>query len=426
VNAFIHADPPEPPAAPPSDLESLPLYTGAELFADCDGGFCPPADADANAVYFDFGPKHGMAWRASTGGLYVPNRFNQVAEWSVPALVTASSVATFNYAGFNQVHTPDATEGKDDEVDLGGVEPANTSAVLVYNDKLVGSLAINYDNADSGLCLYTRPLSTTATGSVVGIDGIINAGVFRYFSKVFCDIPVEWQEALGGPVMGVAGNSYSINSTQSDGPSCASFDPDDIDGSHGMVPGTMLVGYTPGNEELGTWDDWPPPSEYYNFSMQVLGAFIPDGTRNMVFFGTMGDRDSIYAGYGIGTSNIAEHGTPYPDPVLGPHIIAYDPPFAGNSGGHCWPYKAYAWIYDLLDLKAVKDGEMSPWDCRPVELFDMDSVFPITITDVNAIHQARGGAWDKTNRHLYISQEGAGCSGNNGAIWRFTIPGTTP
>jgi hypothetical protein len=407
-------------------LEGLPFFTGAELFANLQGGFCPPQSADGNGVYFDFGPKHGMAYRSSTGGLFVPNRFNQVSEWNVPALVTGSTTASFNYSGYNQPHTPDASEGKDNEVDLGGGEPANTSAVLVHAGKLVGSLVINYDNANSGLCLYTRPLSTTDTGNVVGVDGIIDAGKFRFFSKAFCDIPVEWQEALGGPVMGLAGSSYSIISTQSMGPSCASFDPADIDGDHGHVPGTMLVGYPDGHRELGTYDDWPPPSEFYNFSMQVLGGFIPDGTRNMVFLGSMGARDSIYAGYGTGTSNIAEHGTLYPNPVTGPFMICYDPPYAGNSGGHCWPYKSYAWIYDLWDMKRVKDGDLDPWELRPVEMFDMDSVFPITITDVNALHQARGGAWDKANRHVYISQEGAGCIGNNGAIWVFQVPGTTP
>lgn len=411
-----------------SDLASLPLYTGAELFADLDGGFCPPQTQCSNGIWFDFGPQHGFAFHEG-GGLFMPNRYNQVPEITIPSLVLASSAATMNYSGYVQPHTPNATEGKDDEVDLGGIEPAVTSAVLVHDGKLIGSLAVNYDNANTGVTLYTRPLNTNTTGSVVGIDGIIDSGKARYFNKVFCDIPLEWQDALGGPVMGIAGSSYSVISTQSDGMSCASFDPADIDGTHGMVPGTMLVGYPHGSHgqtDWGYWGQWPPVSDFYNTSTQILGGFIPDGTRNMVFLGSMGARDSIYAGYGIGVSDISQHGIPEPDPVTGPFMYCYDPPYAGNSGGHCWPYKAYAWIYDLLDLKAVKDGAVEPWEIRPVELFDMDSVFPITITDVNAIHQARGGAWDRTNRHVYISQHGAGCIGNNGVIWRFTIPGTTP
>lgn len=413
------------PPVDPGELESLPLFTGAELFAMLDGGFCPPQTADSNGVYFDFGPKHDLAFNPATGGIFAPNRFNQVSEWSVPALVLASSAGSMNYAGYLQVHTPNATEGKDDQVDLGGSEPANTSGVHVHNGKLIATLAINYDNANTGLCLYTRPLSTTTTGAVVGVDGLVDLGKGRYFSKGLCAIPPEWQAALGGSVMGIGGNSFSINSTQSDGPSCASFDPANINGSHTAIAGTMLVGYTPGHETLGTWDDWPPPHPYYNFSAQVLGGFIPDGTRNMVFLGTMGRRDSIYAGYGTGVSDIAQHGIKYPNPVTGPFQYCYDPPYAGNSGGHCWPYKSQAWIYDLLDLKRVKDGEVNPWDIEPVEMFDMDSVFPITITDVNAFHQARAAAWDRDNRHLYVSQEGGGCIGNNGVIWRFTIPGTT-
>lgn len=403
-------------------VEALPLLTGAELFGTPIGGFCPPASADTNGVYFDFGPKHDLAFNPATGGIFAANRFNQVAEWLPPALVLSANIADYNYATYLQPHTPDATEGKDNQVDLGGSEPANTSAVLVYDGELLASLSINYDNANSGLAWYRRPLSTSALGDVVGIDGLINAAYFRYFNKAVCLIPPEWQASLGGTVMGLGGNSFSIVSTQSDGPSAASFTPSSITGAHAQIAGNFLLGYPPGHKTLGNWLDWPPPSPFYNFSAQVLGGFIPDGTRNLVFVGTMGSSTSPYAGYGIGTSDITQHGVPEPDPVTGPFIYCYDPVYAGNSGGHCWPYRPVAWVYDLLDLAAVYAGTKNPWDVMPVELYYLDNAFPIPLTDPAVARQARGAAWDPETRRVYISEEGAGCIGNNGCIQVFEVP----
>lgn len=409
----------------PGDLASLPLYTGAQLFANALGGFYPPTSApDVNGVWFDQGPKNGLAWNAANGTIYMPNRFNQICEVNIPTLKKPPD--TILEATYHQPHTANATDGKDDQVDFGGSEPANTSGVLVYNGELIGTLSVNYDNANSGLAFYRRSLNTAATGTTIGIDGLINSGLFRFFNAGLCDVPLEWQAALGGPVMGVSGARWSVISTQSCGPSAATFNPAHIDGSHGQIAGNWLVGYPPGHRTFGDFNDWPPPSQYYNFSAQVFGGFIPDGTRNMVFLGSMGARDSIYAGYGTGVATIAEHGVLYPDPVTGPFKKCYDPPFVGNSGGHCYPYLPYAWIYDLNDFAAVKAGTKQPWELVPVELFNMEPYFPITITDPAAPRQARGAAWDRVNRHLYTSQEGAGPPGNSGCIQCFRIPGTTP
>lgn len=425
-----------PPKAPPpvvsgggacqvGDISGCEHYTIAELFATNDGGFCPPDGADSNGLYMDSGPQHGIALRPG-GGMYMAGMYHQVAEISIPAPVYASSVATMNYASYIQAGVNPTLNGASDlsdEADEGTGEFAVPEALLVYNGKLYGTLASNYWGVvTNGSAHYVRSLTLASTSGLLGLDSFGNNGITRYISKFLKEVPLEWRAALGGPVFSGAGQSYSILSTQSRGPSGCVIDPEEIDGTATYHACDLLVGYYDGHYTLGDSETAGP---HYLESMQIRDGVLLDGTDNILFFGTKGDHDSAYFCYGPGTSDIELHNTPT---GIGDHVYCYDPVYSSASGFHAWPYKTWVWNYRISDLAKVKAGTLNPWDVVPTESGTMDPYFPIVISDLGE-HRIQGVAWDRTTRHLYVTQQGAGCTaggGGNAVPWRFTIPGTTP
>lgn len=412
------------------DVSGCQHYTIAELFATPTlGGFCPPDGGDANGHYIDQGPKGGMSFSAS--GLFIAfddhtNGFPGVAEISIPARVSASSAATMNYATWvqNGVNpTFNGSSDMSDEADEGTIEYAAPQGLLVYNSKLYGTLASNYWGVvTSGSAHYVRSLTLSSTAGLLGLDSFGNNGITRWINKFLKPVPVEWQSTLGGPVFSGAGQSWSSLATQSRGPSGCTIDLEDIDGSSDYHPCNLLVGYPGDHPTLGDDTHIGP---HYLPSMQIFDAVLIDGTDNIVFFGTKGDENSPYFGYGPGTPNIEEHGTPYPDPVNGPFQLSYDPVFA-DEGYHAWPYHAWAWNYKLSDLAKAKAGILNYWEVVPTESREIDSFFPIVTDPVSAPKRVYSAAWKASTRQLFLLQAGAGCIGGNGVIWEFIMPGTTP
>jgi hypothetical protein len=417
----------------PVESPTAQHYTIAQLFATPTlGGFCPPDGPDGNGHYIDQGPKGAIAFSPG-GGLYVAfndatNGFPGIGEISIPARVYATSAATMNYAtwvqdGVNPTHN--GVSDMSDEADEGTAEPANPSGLLVYNDKLYGTLASNYwGTVTNGSAHYVRSLTLSSTAGLLGLDSFGNNGITRYINRFLKLVPPEWVTALGGPVFSGAGQSWSILSTQSWGPSGCTIDPEDIDGSATYHTCNMLVGYPDGHRTLG---DGTTPGPHYMENMQVFDGVLLDGTDNMLFFGTMGDINSPYAGYGPGTSNIALHGTPYPDPETGPFQYNYDPNFDA-SGFHAWPYQPWVWNYRLSDMARAKAGLINYWDVVPTESGPMTDYFPIVTDPVVAPQRIYSVAWKASTRQLFIHQATAGCIGGgpNGVYWEFIMPGTTP
>lgn len=414
------------------DLSGCQHYTIAELFATPTlGGFCPPDGPDANGHYIDQGPKGGMTFSPG-GGLYIAahdqtNGFDGVWEISIPARVSASSTATMNYATFVQTGVnPTESGGSDlsDEADEGTGEFAGASGLLVYNSKLYGTLASNYWGiVTNGSAHYVRSLTLSSTSGLLGLDSFGPSNAYtRWINKFLKEVPPEQVTALGGPVWSAAGQSWSILSTQSLGPSGCTMDPEDIDGSSTYHTCNVLLGYPDGHHTLG---DSSTPGPHYLDSMQIFDGVLIDGTDNTLFFGTKGDHTAGYAGYGPGTANIALHGTPFPDPVTGPFQYNYDPVFS-DEGFHAWPYSSWVWNYKTSDLAKVKAGILNMWDVVPTESGPIDAYFPI-VTDATAgVRRVYSAAWKRSTRQLFLLQAGAGCIGANGVIWEFIMPGVTP
>jgi hypothetical protein len=429
-------NPPTTTTPPPSELSDLPLLTSAMVFQD-PKGFCPP-DQPSGGIYFDFSPQATFALNPpeSPTSIFAVKSGNAaqgyIGHFNIPTPVFATSAASLPVATYAAGGMFEPTEGLGPAVSaaIGGGAQFNPNGLLVYGNRLLGVSKYFYDNRSGNIpAFWSRPLNPLTLGDVDGLESLtVVPGTYgaydiqRYHNTFLTQVPTEWQEALGGTVFAGAGHSDSVESTQSYGFSLFTYDPDDVtyNGSQDAVMNTLVM-YPPGHRTLGEATDWPPPSPYFSFAMGIEGGVAIAGTRTFIAFGTDGTHDSIYAGYGPGTADISLHGTPYPDPILGPHQYNYDPPNAGASGGHMWPYSYKAYFYDMLDFLAVKNGTMNAWDIRPYEM--VTPTFPIVTDPAGSNQIIYGGAYDKTNHHLYVTEYPSGCAGNgaNGAFWRFTV-----
>jgi hypothetical protein len=404
----------------PVELENLKLLHETDFTFE--GGFCPPDS-------LGFSPSHGIAIRPATNSMYITldDTFKpQIAELAIPALVLSSSAGSLNQATFTATGSRmDPSEGAIVGAFSDGTATsnlANSSALHVWNNKLLFSVEYFYDSTPTQTKAYAvRPLDLTATGSVIGFDAFNGLGV-RMITMFAGDVPTEWRTSLGGPVVVGGGISYSAIPNQSWGPSACTMDPVDITGS-GTHTCTPLVMYPDGHRTLGLWEDNPPSTPYFNFATQYRGGVIIPNSRTMLFFGVTGTDNFCY-----GTGHEADYpdlGVKYPDPVLGPFTRCLDPT-SPDSGNHGWPYIPIATAYDLADLAQVKAGTKQPWEVFPYDMWTID--FPVTLDPAEIRSVASGASWDATNSKLWLtqmSQFGAGCSGNNGIMWRLSVD-TTP
>jgi hypothetical protein len=75
-----------------------------------------------------------------------------------------------------------------------------------------------------------------------------------------------------------------------------------------------------------------------------------------------------------------------------------DDPVDGSKGTHAYPYVHQVWAYDALDLLAVKEGQMEPWDVLPFDFWvleDMDSEGGATIA---------GATYDPVGGRVYVTE----------------------
>ena len=212
--------------------------------------------------------------------------------------------------------------------------------------------------------------------------GTLNPGfVAGYMTK----IPQEWQSVFGGTAL--TGNCcLSIISRTSLGPAAFSFNPADI-GNKNPVPAIPLVYYPIDHPTLGTWGGNGSPNPIYNMGTTVNGIVFPKGSRSVLFLGSTGLGIPCY---GEGTSNPNLDGKPVPGESG--VIYCYDPN-NGSKGCHAYPYAAYVWAYDAMDLAAVKNGQKNPWDIRPYATWPLNSIGS----------SVKGAAYDPATGRIYIS-----------------------
>ena len=186
-------------------------------------------------------------------------------------------------------------------------------------------------------------------------------------------IPPEWQTSFGGPA--ITGNCcLSIISRTSYGPAASVFDPANV-GQQSPVPATPLVHYT-SSDPLAAWNATSP---YFNGTTKIKGVVFPKDSRSLLFFGI----------HGTGTFCYGE-------------ASECNDPVKSSKGNHAYPYVNQVWAYDALDLLKVKNGEKSPWEVTPYQIWQIPLPFQAETS------RAIGATYDPSTQRIFISHNRGG------------------
>ena len=325
------------------------------------------------------------------GSLFIGSHIysQKIAEVTIPSLVNSNNLNDLNTAQVLQGFS-DITEGKRNNVMKNGErynQTVNPGGLLVYGDKLIGSVKTYYDPGHQYLSHYVSSKNLSEIGDFAGMYKIGSAVDARFLAGYMDTIPLKWQGKLGGTVItGTAGGG--IISATSVGPSAFAFDPSDL-GRKNPAPATTLM-YYPLKNPLAVPDSTNP---MFNLTAHIEGVVFPDGTDSVLFFGNIGVGKYCY---GIGTSDLSLVGKFKP----GNTIEKYDcyDPAVSSKGNHAYPYRYQVWAYNANDFVKVRKGMLKPWDVRPYEVWNFTLPFQPEQAEIF------GTSYDKKNRKLYISQ----------------------
>ncbi len=323
------------------------------------GAFQVP-NQDNNGRPLSYGG-HALAYDEAAHGLFFGGHDwdQELCEIGIPAVIDLGQTASILQ------NCTDVTEGRLGQIDDGTVKLGGT---LLHDGKLIVSAYSYYDaDGNQSVSHFSGLPDLSQTGEVLGPYQVGDwAGIV---SGYMAPVPAEWQADLGGPAL--TGNCcLSIISRTSYGPAVSVFDPDQV-GSIDPVPANPLL-YYPASDPLADWDATGP---YFNGATQIVGIAFPPGSRSVLFIGRHGVGEFCY-----GTGEACN------DPVN---------PYQGT---HAYPYVHQVWAYDALDLLAVKQGDLQPWEVRPYtiwQLDEMDSTGGATIS---------GAAYDPVGGRLYVTE----------------------
>ena len=338
------------------------------------------------------------------GSLFIGSHIysQKIAEVTIPNLVNSNNLNDLNTAQILQSFF-DITEGNRNNVMKDGARYDQTvvpGGLLVYGDKLIGSVQTYYDPGNQYLSHYVSSKNLSKVGDFAGMYKIGSAVGARFLAGYMDTIPLQWQEKLGGTAI-TGGGTIPITSATSVGPSAFAFNPSDL-GRINPVPANTLMYYSLKNPLAAPTSTNP----MFNLAAELRGVVFPDGSDSVLFFGRMGVGEYCY---GIGTSDLTLVGKSTPGSTT---HYCYDP--AGSSKGHhAYPYKYQVWAYNAHDFIKVRKGGMNPWDVRPYEIWN----FELPFQPKNA--EIVGTSYDKKNRRLYISQ--ACGDGDNPIVHVFEI-----
>jgi len=264
------------------------------------------------------------------------------------------------------------------EYKLSQINPTDTNSqyaggVLAYNGKLIIGAYSYYDaqGKQSG-SHFTRALDLSLTNSMS--NAITLPGVKpRWVGGAMAEIPIEWQSALGGPVLSGIGG-LAIGSASSNGPSAAVIDPENLTSK----PAVQLVGYPlelPLSRLHGYGNDVQNP--IWNRLTQTRGILFPKGSRSILFYGRHGLGPLCY----------------------GSGLVCNDPsdPYKGY---HAYPYSYQVWAYDALDFQKVRNGLMPPENVKPYAVWTFDLPFQEN-APMREIGQV---AYDSSTGRIFVSQ----------------------
>jgi hypothetical protein len=371
-----------------ADPAQLPLLQPADLVYS--GAFRLPRGGPTEQESFAYGGS-ALAFDAPNNALFLAGHawYQRVAEVTIPPLATGPALNTYPVATLRQPFV-DVFDGK-----MSTIGPGSTvlGGMLVWGDALIVTDYLYYDASASQVASHFRTSPTWSART--GADGPYQVGTTAGFvSGYMTPIPQEWRGAFGGPAL--TGNCcLSIISRTSFGPSVSVFDPADV-GVKDPGPATMLLGYPASHAALGQCAD---SGTLFNCTAGVAGVVFPEGTRSVLFFGRQGTGSFCY---GEGTA----------DPNAASETVCYDPSNS-SKGSHAYPYTYYVWAYDALDLAAVKQGALRPWDVHPYATWSFDLPF------AHDSRMLQGATYDPSTRRIYLSA--AHGDGTSPLIHAFTV-----
>lgn len=282
------------------------------------------------------------------------------------------------------------------------------------------SMPLNISTTNAGNVLPLRNKVGTyaiSTGGNVSLYG----ACFALYSTI---VPSTWQ-SVGefNDVSHLCGCSQvSVVERAGASPVCWSFDPTYFSLPNGdpalasPQSSTMFL-HSYVNDLTWPWNgagngvdryDGDPQLPYNSSAGATNMAAIP-GTRTLIYTGSVG---TAYLYYGSDVDN--EPGQLFANgqqddkkPGRSYHSVAQragwrklplSPALWDNTGavGNTGVYSKYAWMYDAVDLLRVKAGTLHPRNLLPY------SYFPIDTTLKQVYSGTIGGAWDATNRRLFV------------------------
>ena len=346
-----------PKTSPTARLAALPRLTAEDL-AYVGAFSLPHQDGNGHSLGY---AGHALGYHPTNHSLFFGGHdwYQELCEIGIPAVIDLGQTAPILQ------NCTDVTEGRLELVDEGSVKLGGN---LVYQGRLIVSAYSYYDaDADQVVSHFASGLDLTQNGDISGPHQVGDwAGIVSGYMAL---VPADWQADLGGPAL--TGNCcLAIIGRTSFGPAVTVFDPAQV-GSQDPVPAEALL-YYPQEHPLAAWDATGP---FFNGSTEIVGAAFPPGSRSVLFFGRHGVGEFCY-----GTGEEC------------------DDPIDDSKGTHAYPYIHQVWAYDTLDLLAVRNGELEPWDLRPYaiwQLGEMDNAGGATIA---------GAAYDPASGRLYLTE----------------------
>ncbi|MCP4191072.1 MAG: hypothetical protein GY768_10645 [Planctomycetaceae bacterium] len=318
----------------------------------------------------------GLAFNSDTNSLFIVGHSDEsaIAEVAIPnEIITSTQVSELTTAEILQPFTEIESRVPNWPIKSFGNLSTLIGDLMVVDGQLIGSVFDYYDGDGDVMVSHFRLNSLdlkTATADGLFQVGDLGGGVTGGYMT---DVPLEWQEDFGAPhLTGQA--TLSILFRTSAGPAAFAFDASAMGNDpSNPVSAEPLVYYTVPNP-LGPLREANP---VYNRLSKIKDlAFAPD-SRSVFFFGNHGIGEVCYG-----------HAEECNDSVM------------TNKGYHAYggEYENKIWAYDALDLLAVKNGEVEPWEISPYKSWTLDLPFE------EPSRRLGGVAYDRANNRLYISQ----------------------
>ncbi|MCP4189086.1 MAG: hypothetical protein GY768_00505 [Planctomycetaceae bacterium] len=318
----------------------------------------------------------GLGFNPDNNSLFIigHNSESAIAEVAIPSeIISSPEISELNTAEILQPFTDIELKVPNWPIkSLGGLNTL-LGDLMVVDGQLIGSVFDYYDGDGDVMVSHFRLNSLDLENSTA--DGLFQVGDLGggLTGGYMTDVPLEWQEDFGGPhLTGQA--TLSILFRTSAGPAAFAFDASAMGNDpSNPVSADPLVYYTVSNP-LGPLRDANP---VFNRLSKIKDIAFASDSRSVFFFGNHGIGEVCYG-----------HAEECNDSVM------------TNKGYHAYggEYENKIWAYDALDLLAVKNGEVEPWEISPYKTWTLDLPFE------EPSRRLGGVAYDRANNRLYISQ----------------------